>query len=514
MPANCNTDAARKLRNVGQHESHHIESLVSDQTAAKRAMTSNPIVAAVARRLLPSLSLFCAALGPRVALAGESDMLILPTNVSSAKQCDEADSKNASLRDPSTLHLARHIDALLGDSVQDLDLSLEIAPTTRPADDERKSSMTDEALVAMAVTRWVVSPRLVLDGSKFQLRLLAVAPGSRVIAARTQSIDPSNVDVRAVVMLSELVQSQRRFQPSVSSGETTNPSVQGQPALPARSEGRGILAVSSAILGGLTGYWLQRASGSNDPRVTYPLMGLGAGIGLGASMLAADEWDITTDDAWVLTAGIAWPTASGFLLASGRNVKPREDRYIYGLLGAGTGLTLASTSIALHTSTPGGAVMVHSGGAFGTFLGALTEWTWQGKTDFTPNTGMGAGAGLGVLAAGVLATQVDASSTRVLFVDLAASLGALLAAAGASPLLWVEKGTLPPKNYRGWSVAVGSGTLIGGAVGWWMTRNMVSRGRESQRAVNYVPYFSLTSDPTGNRPTSTTGWVGGLSGTW
>ena len=486
MPANCNSDAARQLRNVGQY---------------------------VARRLVPPLSLLCAALGPRVALAGESDMLILPTNVSSAKQCDEADSKNTSLRDSSVLHLARHIDALLGDSVQDLDLSLEIAPTTRPVDDERKSSMTDEALVAMAVTRWVVSPRLVLDGSKFQLRLLAVAPGSRVIAARTQDIDPFNVDVRAVVMLSELVQSQRKFQMSASSREAA-PSVQGEPALPARSEGRGILAVSSAILGGLTGYWLQRASGSNDARVTYPLAALGAGIGLGASMLAADEWNITTEDAWVLTAGIGWPTASGFLLASGRNVKPKSDQYIYGLAGAGAGLTLASTSIALHTSTPGGAVMVHSGGAFGTFLGALTEWTWKDKTDFTPNTGMGAGAGLGVLAAGVLATQVDASSTRVLFIDLAASLGALSGAALASPLLFVETGTLPHNRNRLWLTAVGGGTIVGGGIGWLMTRSMVTQAREPKRAVNYVPFFSVTSDPTGLRSTSATGWVGGLSGTW
>ncbi len=474
----------------------------------------------LAQRLVSLWLLSCAALGPRVAQAGESDMLILPTSVTSAKQCDADDLKNASIRDPSSLQLARHIDTLLGDSVQDLDLSLEIAPMTRPVDDERRSLMPDDSLVAMAVTRWVVSPRLILDGSKIQLRLVAVAPGSRVVASRSQNIDPSNVDVRAVVMLGELVQTQRKFQPSAGTAVPA-PTAQGQPGLPVRSEGRGILAASSFILGGFTGYWLQRASGSDDARVTYPLAALGAGIGLGASLLAADEWDITTDDAWVLTAGIAWPTASGFLLARGRNVQPPTDRYIYGLLGAGTGLTLGSVSIALHSSTPGGAIMVHSGGAFGTFLGALTEWTWKGKTDFEPSTGMGAGAGLGVLAAGVVATQIDASSTRVLFIDLAASLGALSSAALASPLL-VDNGTLklnpnnslPPDHYREWLVAVGGGTLIGGGIGWLMTRNMVTRERESQRAVNVVPFFNMTSDPRGNSPTSVHGWVGGLSGTW
>jgi hypothetical protein len=275
-----------------------------------------------------------------------------------------------------------------------------------------------------------------------------------------------------------------------------------------------VLAVSAALLGGFTGYWLQRASGSDDPRVTYPLAALGAGIGLGASMLAADEWDISIDDAWTLTGGITWPTVSGFLIARGRNAQPPTDRYVYGLLGAGTGLTLASVSISLHKTTPGSAVMVHSGGAFGTFLGALTEWTWRGNTEKPPDTGMGVGAGIGVLAAGIAATQIDTSSTRVLFIDLAASLGALSGATVASLLLVADTGNLPLNQDRSWLITVGSGTVLGGGVGWLLTRNMASHGEEPRRALNYFPYVSLSPASSGQSQSRSAGWIAGLSGTW
>jgi len=452
----------------------------------------------------------CASLTTRFAFADESKMLILPTVVTRANQCDPA--PKTAVVDPTLLLLARHVDALLSDSVQDLDLSLEVAPPTRPADEDRRAAIPDEALVKLADARWVVAPNLVVDSGRLQLRLAAVAPGSRVLATRIQEVERSNIDVRAVVMLGELVRSQSRSLVESSPHELHHP-IQGQSAAAVRSEGRGVLAISSAVLGGFTGYWLQRASGSDDARVTYPLTALGAGIGLGASMLVADEWDITLDDSWIIAAGIGWPSASGLLLAKGYDAQPPSDRYIYALAGAGAGLTLAAASISLHRSTPGGAIMVHSGGAFGTFLGALTEWTWYGKTDYAPNKGMGAGAGLGVLAAGVVATQIDASSTRVLFIDLAASLGALSGAALASPLLFVEKGDLPLNRSRSWLVAVGTGTVLGGGIGWLATRHMTSHPTKST-ALSYMPFFNLTSDPSAPSTGATRGWVAGVSGTW
>ncbi len=455
--------------------------------------------------------LLCGALWSGRASASESDMLILPALVTPDVDCDSA-KKDVVPIDPTLKRIAKHVDALLSDSVQDLDLSLEIAPTAGSLEDDSKKPPTDDSLIALAATRWVVSPRLVTRGSKVELRLVAVAPGSRVVATRSQAVHSSNVDVRAVVMLSELVQSLRKN--TLEPTRQTSPLTPGPPPRAARSEGRGVLAISTALLGGFTGYWLQRASGSNDPRVTYPLAALGAGIGLGASLLAADEWDVSTDDAWTLNAGIAWPTASGFLIARGRNVQPPTDRYVYGLLGAGTGLTLASLSISVHKANPGSVAMVHSGGAFGTFLGALTEWTWHGSTDAPPNTGMGVGAGLGVLAAGIVSTQIETTSTRVLFIDLAASLGALSGAAAASSLLVVDTGKLPLNQNRTWLVTVGSGTLLGGGVGWLLTRNMSTRNVETRQSLNYMPYVGLSSASSNPTPSRSDGWVAGVTGTW
>jgi len=457
--------------------------------------------------------LLCALVWSETATAGESDILILPTVITAESDCDSAKKEPAPV-DPLLLRMARHVDALLSDSVQDLDLNLEIAPSNRPVDEESQVAPAESTLVSLAATRWVVSPRLVPQGSRAELKLLTVAPGSRVVASRTQHVDRHNVDVRAVVMLGDLVQAFRRGS-SATAGRASTPAAPVQVAPPVRSEGRGILAVSSAVLGGFTGYWLQQASGSDDPRVSYPLAALGAGIALGASMLAADEWDITVDDAWMLTAGITWPTASGFLMARGRNVQPATDRYVYGLLGAGSGLTLASLSISLHHSTSGGAVMVHSGGAFGTFLGALSEWTYHGSTELTPYMGMGIGAGVGVLAAGMAATQVNTTSSRVLFVDLAASLGALSGATVASLFLVADTGTLPLNQNRTWLVTVGSGTLLGGGIGWLLTRNMTPGRTETRSAVSYYPYLGLAPSSTNNlSPSKNDGWVAGVGGTW
>ncbi len=498
-------DSAFRNSNVPRRSGH-----THDETNTKVGMKGGGSVLRSGRWSI-ALVLNClaaAAFWSSRAVASENDMLILPTVVATEGDC-VSPKRNVLPPDPSIVLMAKHVDTLLGDSVQDLDLSLEISPTARAADDEAKPPASDESLVSMAATRWVVSPRMMVQGSHVELRLVAVAPGSRVIASRSQAIDSSNVDVRAVVMLGELVRAYRKG-PEASPAQ---PAPIEQPHAPAKSEGRGILAVSTALLGGFTGYWLQRASGSNDPRVTYPLAALGMGIGLGASMLAADEWDISVDDAWTLTAGIAWPTASGFLIARGRNV-PVNDRYVYGLLGAGTGLTLASVSISMHNATPGGAVMVHSGGAFGLFLGALTEWTWRGSTESPPSTGMGVGAGIGVLAAGIAATQIDTTSTRVLFINLAASLGALSGAAVASGLLVADTGKLPLNQNRTWLVTVGSGTLLGGGVGWLLTRNMTSRSDEPRRSLNYYPYVGMSPVANSQSPTRGDGWVAGLAGTW
>jgi hypothetical protein len=296
--------------------------------------------------------------------------------------------------------------------------------------------------------------------------------------------------MRVVLMTRDLVEAGRgRSRPASTAAPPSEPA---QLADPAHSPGRAILALNAALLGGYAGYSLQQASGSEDDRLTYPLAALGAGVGLGGAMLVAEEWDIGVGDAWFLSAGMWWPTLSGLLLSESYGVAD-DDRYAYGLLGATAGLTLTTTLLSFRHVTDGGAALAHSGGAFGTLLGALTELAIDGSTSETPRRGMGFGAGGGLVLATALLTRVEPSASRVLLIDLAASLGALTGAAAASPLLLVDEDRVDAKRNRLWLASVAAGTVAGGVVGYFSTRSQAA----SARTLPVLPSLAVLDGPRG-----------------
>ncbi len=247
------------------------------------------------------------------------------------------------------------------------DLGFEVLPAEKASSGKGYS---DDDLVARAKGGFLVSPRIERAGASVRVRLIAVAPSSPVLLVRSEVMTPDLIEVRGVQMLRDLVQAAEHSSPS---GPTEQRPGQesGLEALAPRSAGRAVLALNAAVLGGYVGFALQRASGSDDERLTYPLAALGAGIGLGASLLVAEEWDIGVGDAWYLSAGIWWPAAGSLLLAQSYDVD-LEDRYIYGMIGAGAGLASATAALALGGNmTEGGATIAHSGGAFGLGLGGL-----------------------------------------------------------------------------------------------------------------------------------------------
>jgi hypothetical protein len=285
---------------------------------------------------------------------------------------------------------------------------------------------------------------------------------------------------------------------------------------PLRSEGRAVLAVSSGLFGAFIGYALQRASGSDDPRVLYPLLALGTGVGIGGALLVADEWDVTLGDAWYLTAGGAWLAASGFLVAAGRDVQPLDDRFTWGVGGGLAGIALATFALTRASMDDGDAALAHSGGALGMLLGAATEkLIYPGSTYSTPYTGMGYGSAVGLVAAGVLATQVRVSPSRVLLIDVGVGGGALLGAAAASPLIVQDQ---TDAKTRLWLSATLAGSVAGGVLTWWLTRE--SPGANPARPSSAGP-FALPGGPTagvigtsasrtGSVPVIGVGWSGGF----
>jgi hypothetical protein len=390
----------------------------------------------------------------------------------------------AASQDDEVRRRGAEIDGIVREALEDMGLEVVALSENAPADGD---------LPAMAREGWAFAPRLELRPTGLLLRIVGVPPGSRVLLVREEDLEGSEVgalSVRAVVMVRDIVESGRGQRTPRPSGGLRPSRVHEPPPAP-RSAGRPILALNSALFGGYLGFTLQRLSGSPDSRLVYPMVALGAGLGLGASLLVADEWDIGEGDAWYLAAGVYWPGASGYLIATSYG-KSQEDRFVYGLMGATAGVGLGTVALATGGKmSEGGAVLTHSGGAFGLLFGAMTEVAIDGSSDVTPTRGMGFGTGAGVLAAGIVATQVDVTASRMLLLDLSVSLGWLGGAALASPLLFVEE---PDEtNLRLWLGAAAAGSVAGGVIGWLATEKDGERGS----SLRMVPYALHTPSPSG-----------------
>ncbi len=391
---------------------------------------------------------------------------LTPTNDSSAPL------RQPTARDGPLADRAREIDALLLDAAQDLGLLLDVGGrTVQLPRSLRDVDLVEESRVSKA---WVISPRIERDSSGLLIRIVAVPPGSKVALVRSERVSAEALSRRVVLMLRDLVQVRIGSGPEPGAGLGTTPRGErvekGEPSDSkgrARSAGRGVLSASLAVAGGYFGLALQRASRGEDPRLLYPLMALGTGIGLGAAMIIADEWDVGYGDAWYLTAGSVWSTTAGWLLASGYNIQPESDRHAFGLVAGIGGLGLASIVLSRKGISEGGAMLTHSGAALGGFVGGMTELIARGSTETTPYKGIGFGVGGGLLLAGAAATQLDLPAARWLSLDLGAGLGALGGAAAASPLLL--KNSTDGKT-RGWLATTLAGAVAGGIVGLVVSR--------------------------------------------
>jgi hypothetical protein len=353
--------------------------------------------------------------------------------------------------------IARELDVLLGEAVRDF--GLEPMPGGPGLD------RTEEGLVKLAQDAWVVSASLRPEGERIALRLVVVPHHSQVMQVRVQALAEEEIEVRTLAMLREVLA------PIVTL--PTEPRVAdcakapSPPEAHVRSEGRAVLALHAAALGAFLGFSLQRAAGSDDARVTYPLAALGAGVGLGMSMVVAEEWDITVGRAWYLSAGMFWPGAAGVLLASSYDVQPESNQLLYGVLAATGGVTLATAALSVGEVNGDGAVLTHSGAALGMLLGGLIDMTIKGNADFKPERGMGIGALVGVLTTGAVASQVQVpEASDLLFIDLSALLGGLAGAALGTPLLVQERSAT---RDRLWLSTVITGTLVGTGLGFWAT---------------------------------------------
>jgi hypothetical protein len=417
--------------------------------------------------------------------------------------------------DKDALPRAQELDATLRDAVQDLGFDLYVADAGPLPGHTRDQDLIDRAAGSAANGTpeggtWVISPRIESAGSgEYVVRIVAVPPAGHELRVRVETVPADSVGVRGLVMLRDLLSPTTAAQAAVEHDreEAARGSAQGI-MHPVRSQGRAVLAVNSGLFGAFTAFNLQRSSGSDDPRVLYPLLALGTGIGIGAALLVADEWNITTGDAWFLSAGAWWGTASAFLIAAGSNLQPFDDRYTWGIGGGLIGVSLATFAITRGTMDDGDAMLSHSGGLMGLLLGGASELLAQGRTpaEYTPYKGMGYGTAAGLLAAGVLATQVTVSPSRVLLVDVGIGGGALVGAAAASPLIFQN---LAENKTRGWLSATIGGALVGGALGYYLTRDMSpAKVAWVEHALPMPGILGTSQSPQGPKPIYGLSWGG------
>jgi hypothetical protein len=404
------------------------------------------------------------------------DAVVWPTMTPAGDDAAGAALHRPGALDPQLAARAQELDATLRDAAADLGLTLDVADPgpgpglTRDADMIARAEKTRAGSPQGAGT-WVVSGRIERVGvDLFLLRILAVPPNGNELRVRVETVKGVDIPVRGLVMLRELLTPQAAALAEATHRELTrvDPSTQYGVTGPSRSTGRAVLAVNGALFGGFAAYSITTAAGSDDPRVTYPLLAIGTGIGLGGALLVAEEWDVTTGDAWYLAAGAWWGAASGLLIADGANLEPSNNRYSWGVVGGLGGLTLATVALSRKKIDEGGATLTHSGAGLGLVVGGLAEWAYRGSTTTTPFTGAGIGSLVGLVGAGTTAVFLPISGSRVLLVDLGAGIGGLVGVAGGSPLIFK---TVTPAKTEGFVAATFGGILIGGTTAFLLTRD-------------------------------------------
>ena len=429
-------------------------------------------------RFVLAVAVFALSLIARMAVAAEpASVVVWPTLTPAG---DETTGTALHRPSPTTekalADRAAELDATLRDGVSDLGFTLYVADSGPSAGHMRDSDLIVRASKAGAggasnTGTWVVSPRLeAAGGDSYVVRIVAVPPNGRELRVRVETVPAESVSVRGLIMMRDILSpNTAQIAATERERDRLNGGAGAGVMSPLRSQGRAVLAINSALFGGFLAYSIQRSSGSDDPRVLYPLLALGTGVGIGGALLVADEWDVTTGDAWFLAAGGWWGAASGIFIANGRHIDPFTDRYAWGVAGGFVGLATSTLTLVKFRMDEGDAMLAHTGGALGMFFGALGELAYRGNyQDVTPFTGMGYGAAIGLVAAEALATQVTASPSRVLLIDVGVGLGALAGAAAASPLIFDQ---LTETKTRWWLASTMAGGVVGGGVAWFLTRS-------------------------------------------
>ena len=196
---------------------------------------------------LPALCSLCSLFVPSLAMADPSRILVLPTSIGDHLDCDIQPPVTMAA-DPTEIGLARRVDRLVTDAVEDAGMVTELRINVSGAASERGGCVDDTELRTLAKQTPVIAPRIILRDGKMLLRIVAVTPNSPVLRLSTQKLSEKELDFRVVVMVSELLATETPKDASPKS--VASPAATTAPMPKPRSQGKGVLALTSALLGG------------------------------------------------------------------------------------------------------------------------------------------------------------------------------------------------------------------------------------------------------------------------
>jgi hypothetical protein len=247
------------------------------------------------------------------------------------------------------------------------------------------------------------------------------------------------------------------------------------------NEGRGRLVLWSSLYGIWLGIATDIMFEIDDTRgvILPPLLGMGAGLGL--SLLATSNFQLTVGEAYTIITGLDYGSFNGALWAGGFDLSSK------GVVGATVATSIAATSVGVlvanaKSPSAGDIELVRSGLLWGTIGGFFTTAAIGPYiTDSISGESllklvalsMDAGFVTGV----ALANYFDLSKNRVLLIDAGALAGSL-AGIGVAWLIAAE-------DSRGQTIAfAGLGGMLGGiAVAAYATRDLDAQ----DAAVTAVP---------------------------
>ncbi|HEY7372430.1 MAG TPA: hypothetical protein VIF57_09755 [Polyangia bacterium] len=271
------------------------------------------------------------------------------------------------------------------------------------------------------------------------------------------------------------------------------------------NEGRGRLVLWSSLYGIWLGIAVDVLFEIDSQRavIVPPLLGLGAGLGI--SLAATRNYELTVGEAWTIITGLDYGTINGALWAGGLDFSDK------GVVGAAVATGIAATSIGVlvadaKSPSAGDIELVRSGLLWGTIGGFLATIAIAPHAE-TRNAlkAVAASMDAGFVVAVGLANSFDLSRNRVLIIDAGALAGGLMGAGVA----WLIAGT--NNNARGLAGAALGGLVAGIGVAAYATRNL--DGQDAAVAAAPAVPAALARDRAGRWRLGTPGPVPVLDGT-